>query len=69
MFKKEEMFVSPRMTDLPEESLLFEVTLNHDREFMNWISQYGPDAEIIEPKSYRDIMRKRLEKWSQLYGK
>lgn len=67
--KEEEMFVRPRMTDLSDGSLLFEVTLNHDREFMNWVIQYGPDAEILEPKSYRDIMRERLEKWGRLYEK
>ncbi|KKO54055.1 helix-turn-helix transcriptional regulator [Paenibacillus sp. DMB20] len=67
--KEEEMFVRPRMIDLPDGSLLFEVTLNHDREFLNWVCQYGPEAEILEPKSYRELMRKRLERWGRLYDK
>ncbi|NMO95072.1 helix-turn-helix transcriptional regulator [Paenibacillus lemnae] len=66
--KEEEMFVRPRMTDLKDGSLLFEVTLNHDREFLNWLSQYGPDAEILEPVRYRTIMHERLEKWRALYS-
>lgn len=45
--KEEEMFVRPRMKDLPDGRLLFEVTLNHEREFMNRVSQYGPEAEIF----------------------
>lgn len=65
--KEEEMFVRPRMKDLPDGSLLFEVTLNHDREFMNWVSQYGPDAEILAPVSYRERMKERLERWRKLY--
>lgn len=65
--KEEELFISPKMRDLKDGSLLFEVTLNHDREFLNWLSQYGPDAEILEPVSYREVMRKRLEQWSRMY--
>ena len=65
--KEEEMFVRPKMKDLPDGGLLFEVTLNHDREFMNWVSQYGPDAEILAPVSYRERMKERLEQWRKLY--
>ncbi|WP_430169445.1 hypothetical protein [Paenibacillus lautus] len=28
---------------------------------MNWVSQYGPDAEILAPVTYREWMKKRLE--------
>ncbi|MCK9858320.1 transcriptional regulator [Paenibacillus sp. ATY16] len=66
--QEEEWFVEPRMKLDKDGSLLFEVTLNHDREFLMWISSYGPDAEILEPKSYRDAMRERLEKWRGIYG-
>lgn len=66
--QEEEWFVEPRMKLEKEGSLLFEVTLNHDREFLMWISSYGPDVEILEPKSYRDAMRERLEKWRGIYG-
>lgn len=67
--KEEEMFVRPKMTDLPDGGLLFEVTVNHEREFLNWLVQYGPSAEILEPVSYRDWFRERLRRWVKLYEK
>lgn len=67
--KEEELFVRPKMTDLPDGSLLFEVTVNHEREFMNWVVQYGPSAEILEPASVREKFKEQLRRWRQLYGK
>lgn len=66
--KEEELFVKPKMTDLPDGSLLFEVRVNHDREFLNWVYQYGPDAEILEPEGYREVMRERLRQWQEIYN-
>ncbi len=34
--KEEELFVKPKLTEREDGSLLFEVTLNHDREFLQW---------------------------------
>jgi predicted DNA-binding transcriptional regulator YafY len=65
--KEEELFVRPRMTDLKDGSLLFEVSLNHDREFLKWVFSYGPEAEILEPSSYRKMMKAELERWKLLY--
>lgn len=65
--KEEEMFISPKMKDLPDGGLLFEVVLNDDREFLNWLNQFGPSAEILEPVSYRNDMKERLVKWQQIY--
>ena len=65
--REEELFVKPRMANQKDGSLLFEVTVNHDRELLNWLSQYGPDAEILEPRSYREIMREKLERWRNMY--
>lgn len=65
--KEEELFVRPKMTNLKDGSLLFEVTVNHDREFLNWVYQYGPDAEILEPVSYRVAMREKLQRWLGVY--
>ncbi len=67
--KEEELFVEPKMTDLSDGSLLFEVKVNHDREFLGWLAQYGPDAEILEPASYRDAMREKLARWMEIYAK
>ena len=57
--KEEELFVRPKMTDLPDGGLLFEVTVNHEREFMNWVVQYGPSAEILEPPSVREKFKEQ----------
>lgn len=65
--KEEEWFVEPRMKDEKDGSLLFEVTLNHDREFLMWVQSYGPEAEILEPVSYRDLMRQQLALWQEMY--
>ncbi|MFC0212170.1 WYL domain-containing protein [Paenibacillus chartarius] len=55
------------MKDEADGSPLLEVVLNHDREFLMWVNSYGPDAEILEPASYRDAMREQLERWRELY--
>ncbi|MFY0544967.1 helix-turn-helix transcriptional regulator [Brevibacillus sp. H7] len=65
--KEEELFVKPKLKDLPDGSLVFEVTLNHDREFLGWLSQYGPDAEILAPLTYRERMKERLNRWQAVY--
>lgn len=65
--KEEELFIKPKMTEQKDGSLLFEVTINHDREFLGWLSQYGPDAEILEPVSYREAMKEKLTRWQSVY--
>ncbi|MCZ1265102.1 MULTISPECIES: helix-turn-helix transcriptional regulator [Paenibacillus] len=66
--KEEEMFVRPRMTDLPDGGLLFEVTLNSSREFLKWLYQFGPEAEVLEPREYRKEIRKQLIEWMKHYA-
>lgn len=65
--KEEEFFVQPKIIDLPDGSIHFEVTLNDDTEFFQWLMKYGPDAEIIEPKSYREKMKNLLLQWIKIY--
>lgn len=65
--KEEELFVKPKLTDLEDGSLLFEVRLNHDREFLQWLQGYGPEAEILEPRFYRKRMREQLQQWLKVY--
>ncbi|WP_202081001.1 helix-turn-helix transcriptional regulator [Caldalkalibacillus salinus] len=65
--KEEELFVRPRLKDLPDGGLLFEVTINHEQEFLQWISQYGPEAEILEPQDAREKFKAQLHRWLQLY--
>jgi predicted DNA-binding transcriptional regulator YafY len=65
--KEEELFVHPRMKDQQDGSLLFEVTVNNEKEFMKWILQYGPSAEILEPASAREQLKLQLEQWMDNY--
>jgi len=65
--KEEEFNVKPTLTDLPDGSLLFDVTLNDDLEFIQWIMKYGPDAEILEPKEYRKRLKEKLRQWVEIY--
>jgi predicted DNA-binding transcriptional regulator YafY len=65
--KEEEFIVTPKLTEQKDGSLRLEVILNDDREFLKWVMQYGPDAEIIEPKKYRIKMKELLRSWIELY--
>ncbi|WP_433945542.1 helix-turn-helix transcriptional regulator [Paenibacillus sp. SN-8-1] len=65
--KEEELFVQPRMKDMKDGSLLFEVTVNNEKEFLKWILQYGPQAEILEPASVREGLKQQLMEWMKLY--
>lgn len=65
--KEEELFVKPKLKDLEDGSLLFEVSVNNDREFIQWILQYGVDAEILEPKEYRYRLVEMLSNWKKVY--
>jgi predicted DNA-binding transcriptional regulator YafY len=66
--KEEELFVHPRMRDQADGSLLFEVTVNNEKEFIRWVLQYGADAEILEPAHVRDALRVQLATWLGRYG-
>ena len=66
---EEELFLKPVFSEQADGSLLMEVTVNHDQEFLQWLAQYGEDAEILAPLSYRDRMKEKLEAWLQLYEK
>jgi len=65
--KEEELFVRPRMKDHKDGSMTFEVTVNNEKEFIRWILQYGPAAEILEPKSVRESLKKQLSEWVGMY--
>ncbi|MFD1772691.1 helix-turn-helix transcriptional regulator [Paenibacillus rhizophilus] len=45
----------------------FEVSLERDREFIEWVANFKEEAEIIEPSHYREVFRYRIEKWLSLY--
>ncbi|MFD0958021.1 helix-turn-helix transcriptional regulator [Paenibacillus chungangensis] len=66
--REEELFVRPRMKDLKDGGMLFEVTVNNEQEFVRWILQYGPDAEIIEPQSVREQLQAQMRQWMEMYS-
>lgn len=66
--KEEELFVRPRMRDLPDGSMLFEVTVSNEKEFLRWIQQYGASAEILEPQSAREYLRDLALAWTKMYS-
>ncbi|MDT3427157.1 putative DNA-binding transcriptional regulator YafY [Paenibacillus forsythiae] len=45
----------------------FDVSLERDREFIDWVTKFKEAAEIIEPAHYREVLRYQLEKWLSLY--
>lgn len=65
--KEEELFVTPKLTENEDGILLFEITLNDDKEFLKWVLQYGLDAEIIEPIECRKRMKNLLDEWAKKY--
>jgi predicted DNA-binding transcriptional regulator YafY len=65
---QEQFFARPILTIEPEGTLLFEAILSDEQGFLTWLSQYGPDAEILEPEKYRLIMKERLERWREIYN-
>lgn len=64
---EEELFVKPKIKTLDNGDILFEVVVNSEREFMQWLNQYGANAEIIQPKVCRDKQLQDLQKWIAMY--
>ena len=65
--KEEELFLKPVFSEQRDGTLLMEVTVNHDQEFLHWLAQYGENAEILSPLSYREKMKEQLSSWLKLY--
>ncbi len=65
--KEEELFVHPRMREHKDGSMTFEVTVNNEKEFIRWILQYGPAAEILEPHAVRESLKQQLDQWRLMY--
>ncbi|OEH86082.1 transcriptional regulator [Desulfuribacillus stibiiarsenatis] len=64
---EEELFVIPKITKQSDGSIIFQITVNSAREFLQWLNQYGPDAQIFEPAYYREKQKESLRKWLNLY--
>lgn len=64
---EEEISVKPNITQFDDDSIRMEVTVSGGDEFLRWLLQYGPEAEIIEPEAYREKMRDYIKKWKKMY--
>lgn len=64
---EEEVAVKPKVTQNEDGSIVMEVTVSSGDEFLRWLMQYGPEAEIVEPQHYREKMRALVGRWSRLY--
>ncbi|AKG33504.1 helix-turn-helix transcriptional regulator [Paenibacillus durus] len=59
--------IVPIKTEQHGKYAYFEVSLERDREFIDWVTNFKEAAEIIEPVHYREVLRYQLEKWLSLY--
>jgi len=56
-----------KITDLPDGSLIYEVTVNGTREITRWIMGYGDQVEVLEPVELRNKVMKQVEQMRLLY--
>ena len=66
--KEELYYADPILTELPGGDLLMEVTVKSGNEFLRWLMKYGSQAEILNPKKYREQMKQELEAMLELYS-
>ena len=59
---------SQQMEELPDGSLLFEVTVKGTREITRWILGYGADVEVLEPESIRQEIARHAAATKKIYG-
>ena len=59
---------SQRLEELPDGSLLFEVTVNGTREISRWILGYGAAAEVLEPAEIRRTVAEAARRLATMYA-
>ncbi|MCJ8013967.1 WYL domain-containing protein [Paenibacillus sp. KQZ6P-2] len=65
----EKAFIKPLAETVGTDgSLVMDLRVSNVREFISWLSQFGSEAEIIEPVMYREVMIRQLKKWLTVYG-
>ncbi|MDP4099001.1 WYL domain-containing protein [Paenibacillus sp. P96] len=65
--RAEELFVKPEIQQMSDGSLLFEVVVNNENEFLTWLKKFGPGAEILHPTAQRKQFADMLADWSRMY--
>lgn len=66
--RTEELFVQPDIQQMSDGSLLFEVVVNNEHEFLNWLKKFGPGAEILQPVAQRKRFADMLASWLRVYA-
>lgn len=67
-YKERESIVPLARTEEKDGSVVIDVAVEDVSGFMSWLSQFGCEAEIIEPVQYREMMKRELKKWLAVYG-
>lgn len=66
---KDKEWITPIAETIEQDgSVVIELVVSDVPGFMSWLSQYGSDAEIVEPVQYREMMKRQLKKWLAVYG-
>ena len=60
---------SQQVEELPDQSLLFEVTVKGTREITRWILGYGGDVEVLAPESVRASVAEAGRKMAGMYAR
>jgi len=55
--------------ELPGGDILYRVRVSGLDEISWWLLQYGPDAEVLEPKELRQRMRETVMRMARLYAR
>jgi predicted DNA-binding transcriptional regulator YafY len=58
---------SQKLEELPDGSVIMEISA-HPEEAKRWIIGYGPHAEVLEPASLREEVRREVEEMLRLYS-
>jgi len=56
-------------TETEDGRLLFSADYTDEERFIVWIMTFGTKAEVLEPKSVRDELRKRINEMAKIYRK
>jgi predicted DNA-binding transcriptional regulator YafY len=65
--KKAKYHPNQKMTDQPDGSVLYEVTVRGLWEISRWVLSFGPAVEVLEPKELRKNVRDMIDEMRILY--
>jgi len=59
---------SEQISDEPDGSVIWQATIAEPQEMLPWVRGWGPDVEVLEPKSLRDQVAIDADRTARLYG-